>query len=134
MYTGTHGSHALTLKHVQYIQCTCTMYSTFTLYMHEQQYIETKSIVHVYSEFNVQCAGLGLCKMSITCTCITYRSLDHVVSTETHVSDKVKYVYFSFCLHHSHHGVNADESPSPTHTSTEVRGRGGISKTIKISI
>ena len=52
------------------------------------------------------------------CVC-AYRGLDHVVSAEPHVTDKVEDIDNVLCLHLLQHGINCDECTSATHTRTE---------------
>ena len=58
---------------------------------------------------------------------LAYRGLDHVVSAEPHVADKVEYVNDIFSFHLLQHHIDCDESPCATHTSTggEMRRRRG---------
>ena len=49
---------------------------------------------------------------------ILWGGLNHVVATETHVTDKVEDIYDSLCLHLSQHGVNGDKGPCTTYAST----------------
>ena len=52
-----------------------------------------------------------------TCTC-TYSSLDHVVPTETHPTNKIKNVYNSLGINLHDHSINGNECISSTNTST----------------
>ena len=49
---------------------------------------------------------------------LAYRGLDHVVSAEPHVADKVEDVDHIFSFHLLQHHIDCDECPCATHTST----------------
>jgi hypothetical protein len=50
--------------------------------------------------------------------CCAYLSLNHEVSLVPHVENKVEDVHFILVFDHLHHGLDGDQSASPTNTST----------------